>query len=126
LKALSLPFKKNKKQKTKNFSGFFFFFFFPELRTEPRALGLLGKHFTTELNPQPPFLVFKIQILGLERHSAVKSTCCSCKGSGFVSQLPDSVITALGGLLPSFGPHRLLYTHEAACIAHSLEPLTSL
>jgi hypothetical protein len=32
---------------------FFFFFFFPELRTEPRALGLLGKHFTTELNPQP-------------------------------------------------------------------------
>jgi hypothetical protein len=32
---------------------FFSFFFFPELRIEPRALGLLGKHFTTELNPQP-------------------------------------------------------------------------
>jgi hypothetical protein len=33
---------------------FFFFFLFPELRTEPRALGLLGKRSTTELNPQPP------------------------------------------------------------------------
>jgi hypothetical protein len=39
---------------------FFFFFFFPELRTEPRALGLLGKHFTTELNPQPLNATFKI------------------------------------------------------------------
>jgi len=25
----------------------------PELRTEPRVLPLLGKRFTTELNPQP-------------------------------------------------------------------------
>jgi len=35
---------------------FFFlsFFFFPELGTEPRALRLLGKRSTTELNPQPP------------------------------------------------------------------------
>jgi len=33
---------------------FFFFFFFPsELGMEPRALLLLGKHSTTELNPQP-------------------------------------------------------------------------
>jgi len=31
----------------------FFFFFFPELGTEPRALRLLGKRSTTELNPQP-------------------------------------------------------------------------
>jgi hypothetical protein len=32
----------------------FFFFFSPELRTEPRALRLLGKRSITELNPQPP------------------------------------------------------------------------
>jgi len=32
---------------------FFVFFFFLELRTEPRALRLLGKCSTTELNPQP-------------------------------------------------------------------------
>jgi len=34
---------------------FFFFgsFFFLELGTEPRALRFLGKHSTTELNPQP-------------------------------------------------------------------------
>ena len=32
----------------------FFFFLFPELRTESRALCLLGKRSTTELNPQPP------------------------------------------------------------------------
>jgi len=32
---------------------FFFFFFFLELRTERRALRLLGKGSTTELNPQP-------------------------------------------------------------------------
>ena len=30
-------------------------FFFPELRTGPRALRLLGKRSTTELNPQPPY-----------------------------------------------------------------------
>jgi hypothetical protein len=35
---------------------FLFCFFFPELRTEPRALRLLGKRSTTELNPQPPTL----------------------------------------------------------------------
>jgi len=28
-------------------------FFFSELGTEPRALRFLGKHSTTELNPQP-------------------------------------------------------------------------
>jgi len=32
---------------------FFSFFFFSELGTEPRALRLLGKRSTTELNPQP-------------------------------------------------------------------------
>jgi len=32
---------------------FFFFHFFSELGTEPRALRLLGKGSTTELNPQP-------------------------------------------------------------------------
>jgi len=32
---------------------FFFLFFFSELGTEPRALRLLGKCSTTELNPQP-------------------------------------------------------------------------
>ena len=31
-----------------------FFFFPPELTTEPKALCLLGKRSTTELNPQPP------------------------------------------------------------------------
>jgi len=34
-------------------SFFFFFFFFSELGTEPRALRLLGKRSSTELNPQP-------------------------------------------------------------------------
>jgi len=37
---------------------FFFWFFFSELGTEPRALRFLGKHSTTELNPQPHRLVF--------------------------------------------------------------------
>jgi len=32
---------------------FFLFSFFSELGTEPRALRLLGKRSTTELNPQP-------------------------------------------------------------------------
>jgi hypothetical protein len=36
-----------------NFSISLRIFFFPELRTEPRALRLLGKRSTTELNPQP-------------------------------------------------------------------------
>ncbi|EDL81367.1 rCG31510 [Rattus norvegicus] len=36
-----------------SFFFFFFFFFFSELETEPRALRFLGKHSTTELNPQP-------------------------------------------------------------------------
>jgi len=49
------------------FSSFFFFFpfFFPELGTKPRALRLLDKRSTTELNPQPheptlvmPFMAF--------------------------------------------------------------------
>jgi len=33
--------------------SFLFFFFFLELGTEPRALHLLGKRSTAELNPQP-------------------------------------------------------------------------
>ncbi|EDL89699.1 rCG42616 [Rattus norvegicus] len=33
---------------------FCFSFLFSELGTEPRALRLLGKSSTTELNPQPP------------------------------------------------------------------------
>jgi len=40
------------------FFWFFFFFFFSELGTEPRALRFLGKHSTTELNPQPPIQSF--------------------------------------------------------------------
>jgi len=36
----------------------FFFFFFSELRTEPRALRLLGKRSTTELNPQLLILLY--------------------------------------------------------------------
>jgi len=39
---------------------FTFFFFFLELGTKPRALRLLGKHSTTELNPQPLYLLFDI------------------------------------------------------------------
>jgi len=35
------------------FLFFFFLFFFSELGTKPRALSLLGKRSTTELNPQP-------------------------------------------------------------------------
>jgi len=38
------------------FHIFFSFFFFSELGTEPRALRLLGKRSTTELNPQPHLL----------------------------------------------------------------------
>jgi len=38
------------------FSFLFFFFFFSELGTEPRALRLVGKRSTTELNPQPEFI----------------------------------------------------------------------
>ena len=40
----------------------FCFLFFPELRTEPRALCLLSKHSTNELNPQPVISVFKKKI----------------------------------------------------------------
>jgi hypothetical protein len=42
-------------------SCYFVFFYFSELRTEPRAMCLLGKRSTTELNPQPlksPFLSY--------------------------------------------------------------------
>jgi len=42
---------------------FFSFFFFLELGTEPRALRLLGKRFTTELNPQPMIATFKCQLI---------------------------------------------------------------
>jgi len=42
-----------------------FFFFFLELRTEPRALRLLGKHSITELNPQPPSFSFLRQSIFL-------------------------------------------------------------
>jgi len=41
----------------------FWVFFFPELGTEPRALCLLGKRFTTELNPQPLCFVFLFHLL---------------------------------------------------------------
>jgi len=34
------------------------FIFFLELGTEPRALQFLGKRSTTELNPQPPKLLY--------------------------------------------------------------------
>jgi len=37
---------------------FYFFFFFSELETEPRALRLLGKCSTAELNPQPITFIF--------------------------------------------------------------------
>ncbi|EDM13195.1 rCG63635 [Rattus norvegicus] len=40
----------------------FVFFFFLELRTEPRALCLLGKRPTTELNPQPPLAGFTTRL----------------------------------------------------------------
>ncbi|EDM13044.1 rCG63645 [Rattus norvegicus] len=41
------------------------FLFFPELGTEPRALHLLGKRSTTELNPQPQlgYFLFTFQLL---------------------------------------------------------------
>ena len=38
----------------------FFFFFLSELRTEPRALCLLGKRSTAELNPQPQMYTFDL------------------------------------------------------------------
>jgi len=42
------------------FFSFFFFFFGSELGTKPkpRALCFLGKHSTTELNPQPRKMIF--------------------------------------------------------------------
>jgi hypothetical protein len=40
------------------------FFFFPELRTEPRALRLLGKRSITELNPQPTNFIFNVRRRG--------------------------------------------------------------
>lgn len=39
---------------------FSFLFFSSELGTEPSALRLLGKCTTTELNPQPIVVVFKV------------------------------------------------------------------
>ena len=41
---------------TLKIASYSFFFFFLELGTEPRALRLLGKCSTTELNPQPRLL----------------------------------------------------------------------
>jgi len=40
------------------FFFFFFWFFFSELGTKSRALRFLGKRSTTELNPQPLYLLF--------------------------------------------------------------------
>jgi hypothetical protein len=45
-----------------------FSFFFLELRTEPRALRLLGKRSTTELKPQPRGVFLFLYILA--------SICC--------------------------------------------------
>jgi len=45
-------------------SLFFFFFFFSELWTEPRALPLLGKCSTTELNSQPLKSLLKSNLAG--------------------------------------------------------------
>jgi len=45
-----------------NFSNLFLFsFFFPELGIEPRALRLLGKRSTAELNPQPSNLFLNMR-----------------------------------------------------------------
>jgi len=43
------------------FCFFFLFLFFSELGTEPRALCLLGKRSTTELNPQPLLSSFGLE-----------------------------------------------------------------
>jgi len=51
----------------------FFFFSFLELGTEPRALRLLGKRSTTELNPQPRQRVLKATI-----HSGQHNTVRVC------------------------------------------------
>jgi len=75
---LVLPFDKEHKDMRSKFTSdnswfyftssffFLFFFFFSELGTEPRALRLLGKRSTTELNPQPHFTSsfhwFKVRI----------------------------------------------------------------
>jgi len=47
-------------EKTRKAIFLLFCLFFPELRNEPRALHLLGKHSTTELNPQPQKAIFLI------------------------------------------------------------------
>jgi hypothetical protein len=75
----------------------FFFVFFPELRTEPRALCLLGKRSTTELSPQPYVLFFELEIpdWGWSSGSVVKSIDCSSEGHEFKSQQPH------GGSEPS-------------------------
>jgi len=50
-------------------------FFPPELRTEPRALHLLGKRSTTELNPQP-------LVIFLKHHNYLRSVILTRLGRG--------------------------------------------
>jgi len=54
------------------FSSFFSssFFFFSELETEPRALRLLGKCSTAELNPQPRKSSLSLAIVAILKHPA--------------------------------------------------------
>jgi len=68
--------------KSENYFFFSFsFFFFSELGTEPRALRMLGKHSTTELNPQPRKLLFLkteshfVDLTGLELRDPPASQC---------------------------------------------------
>jgi len=58
------------------FFFFSFLFFFSELGTKPRALRLLGKRSTTELNPQPPLLVF-LCLLGILGQTSHVSDYCT-------------------------------------------------
>jgi len=46
------------------FTSSFLFSFLSEMGTEPRALRLLGKRSTTELNPQPLVLPFLMVVIG--------------------------------------------------------------
>jgi len=63
---------------SQRFTLFFFsFFFFSELGTKPRALRLLGKRSTTELNPQPRLFLTICTDVGL--YGCVFK-CSACRG----------------------------------------------